>query len=78
MTKYQVLAIFAESASFLKPDDIWLKLRLRPDRRSVYSYLLRLRQQGLLDRGYGPGSGRLRYGLTARGRKRLEYLRQQQ
>ena len=77
MTKAEVLAIFAQNGNFLRPDDVWVKLRPLPDRRSMYSYLGRLRQQGLLERGPATWRGQLRYRLTARGRARLEYLRRQ-
>ena len=40
-----MLAIFGKGASFLKPDDVYI-LPI-PDRRSLYSYLARLRDQGL-------------------------------
>jgi len=76
MTKQQVLTIFAEAAKALKPDEVRVRLKPWPDRRSVYSYLLRLARQGLLGRGQTPW-GRLCYSLTARGRARLDYLRRQ-
>ena len=47
MTKVEVLAIFAKSGDFLKPDEVLEKLRSGLDRRSFYSYLGRLRRQGL-------------------------------
>jgi DNA-binding PadR family transcriptional regulator len=75
MTKLQVLMIFAQSGRFLKPDDIVGRLRPAPDRRSLYSYLDRLRKQGLLDRSPNPRRGQLAYRLTVRGRARLDYLR---
>ncbi len=75
MTKCEVLAAFAQTNEFISPDELRARLRLSLDRRSVYSYLLRLARQGLLERG-GMGRGRLVYRLTKRGRARLEYLKQ--
>ena len=75
MTKYDVLAIFERKEQFLRPDDVCNLLRPIPDRRSLYSYLGRLRQQGLLERYPNPRRGYLAYRLTARGQARLEYLR---
>ena len=76
MTKREVLAIFAESNRFLKPDYVLSMLRGRTDRRSMYSYLGRLRKQGLLEREPVTRRGHLSYRLTDRGRARLEYFRQ--
>jgi DNA-binding PadR family transcriptional regulator len=76
MTKLEVLLIFAGNNNFLKPDHVLNKLRPRPDRRSLYSYLGRLRKQGLLERGPVTRRGQLSYRLTDRGRARLEYFRQ--
>ncbi len=75
MTKLSVLLIFAESNSFLTPDQVCRKLEPRPDRRSLYSYLARLRRQGLLERGPNPRRGRLCYRLTNRGAERITYLK---
>jgi hypothetical protein len=75
MTKAQVLMIFARSGRFLKPDDVLVQLKPRPDRRSLYSYLDRLRKQGLLDRYPNSRRGQLAFILTERGRARLEYFR---
>jgi Fe2+ or Zn2+ uptake regulation protein len=74
MTKLQVLHIFAHRGSFLTPDDVLRQLRPMPDRRSLYSYLGRLRGQGLLDRHLKSKRGQLAYRLTERGRARMEYL----
>ncbi len=74
MTKAEVLAIFAHRGGYLKPDDILLPSR--PDRRSLYSYLLRLQRQGLLERMPASRRGQLAYRITERGRDRLAYLRQ--
>ncbi len=73
MTKADVLAIFARAGGYLKPDDILLPSR--PNRRSLYSYLLRLQRQGLLERMPGTRRGQLAYRITQRGRDRLAYLR---
>ncbi len=75
MTKYQVLNAFAQTNGFLTPDELRIRLRWPLDRRSVYTYLLRLARQGLLERGR-TGRGRLAYRLTERGRARLHYLKQ--
>jgi len=75
MTKLEVLQIFAQVNGFLKPDSVRGRLRLAPDRRSLYSYLGRLRRQGLLDRHPNSRRGHLAYRLTDRGRARMEYLR---
>jgi len=63
MTKLQVLIIFAQNSRFLKPDDVLRELRPIPDRRSFYSYLGRLRNQGLLDRYPNSRRGQLAYRL---------------
>ena len=75
MTKLEVLQIFAQVNGFLRPDTVRGRLRAAPDRRSLYSYLGRLRRQGLLDRHPNSRRGHLAYRLTDRGRARLEYLR---
>jgi hypothetical protein len=49
VTKQLVLEIFAQNNNFIIPDQIWSALNRRLDRRSVYSYLLRLKRQGLLE-----------------------------
>jgi hypothetical protein len=54
MTKLEVLAIFAQSSSLLKSDNVCQRLCPRPDRRSIYSYLGWLRKQGLLERPATP------------------------
>ena len=74
MTKSEVLAVFATASRPLRPDEVRWRLRTRPDRRSMYTYLLRLARQGLLKRT-DPRWGRLSYTLTPRGRERLEYFR---
>ena len=77
MTKYDVLTAFAQTNGFLTPDELRMQLGLRLDRRSVYSSLLRLSRQGLLEQRRSPLRGRLAYRLTARGRARKDYFRQQ-
>ena len=74
MTKAEVLSIFDRAGAFLTPDQLRAKLHPLSDRRSVYSYLLRLSRQGLLQRNQA-SRGRLAYRLSDRGRQRLEYLR---
>jgi hypothetical protein len=75
MTKLEVLAIFARHGGFLKPDAVLSRLQPVPDRRSLYSYLGRLKRQGLLDRHPNSRRGHLAHRLTDRGRARLEYFR---
>jgi DNA-binding HxlR family transcriptional regulator len=75
MTKLEVLRIFSQVNGFLKPDYVLGQLRPVPERRSLYSYLGRLKSQGLLDRHPNSRRGHLTYCLTERGRTRLEYLR---
>ena len=77
MSKAEVLEIFARSNGFIAPDQVWLRLKPRPDRRSVYSYLLRLKRQGLLETGPNVRRGNLTYRLTERGHARLKYFRSQ-
>jgi len=69
--------IFAEAKGFLTPDQVCEKLQPSPDRRSLYSYLARLRGQGLLERGPNRRRGSLSYRLTSRGEERIAYLRAQ-
>ena len=75
MTKAQVLAIFSKSGSYLRPDDVYVRLRPFTHRRSLYSYLGRLQRQGLLERHPNSRRGYLAYRLTVRGQARLEYFR---
>ena len=75
MTKRETLDIFARASGFLTPDRVRLELERRPDRRSVYSYLLRLKRQGLLETVSNPRRGHLAYRLSERGYARLTYLR---
>jgi DNA-binding IclR family transcriptional regulator len=74
MSKPEILEIFARAGSFLTPDRVRLELRPHPDRRSVYSYLLRLKRQGLLEAGPNRRRGYLAYRLTERGQARLRYF----
>jgi len=74
MTKLGVLKIFAQGRRFMKPDEVWHQLGSRLDRRSLYSYLDRLRKQGLVERNPNPRRGQLAYRLTERGEGRLAYL----
>jgi hypothetical protein len=77
MTKLEVLRIFAQLNGFLKPDFVCHKIRPVPDRRPFYSYLARLKGQGLLDRHPNSRRGYLAYRLTERGRARMAYLQRQ-
>ena len=77
MNKAEVLAIFAVGADrFLKPDEVLEELQSGLDRRSFYTYLGRLRRQGLLERDPRSRGGQLAYRLTQRGKERLAYLRE--
>ena len=77
MTKADVLSIFERARDFLTPDQVLAKLQPPPDRRSLYSYLLRLTRQGLLERRQ-TRRGTLAYRLTERGRARLRYFQQRE
>jgi DNA-binding PadR family transcriptional regulator len=70
MTKLSVLLIFSNGNGFLTPDQVCQKLQPSPNRRSLYSYLARLKTQGLLERGPNPRRGRLSYRLTNRGKQK--------
>jgi hypothetical protein len=76
MTKIEVLEIFYSANRILTPDSVGRRIRRYRCRSSVYSYLLRLSNQGLLERA-GIGS-RLAYRLTRRGLDRLFYLKQKE
>lgn len=78
MSKREILEIFARGGSFITPDRVWLELRRQLDRRCVYSYLVRLKRQGLLEAGPNRSRGYLVYRLTERGQARLRYLRSRQ
>ena len=73
--KLSVLLIFAEAKAFVTPDQVRGKLQPRLDRRSFYSYLNRLRIQGLLERTPNARRGELSYRITLRGQARIAYLR---
>jgi DNA-binding IclR family transcriptional regulator len=75
MSKREILEMFARTGGFLTPDRVWLGLERQLDRRSVYSYLLRLKRQGLLQTGPKARRGYLAYRLTERGYARLKYFR---
>jgi DNA-binding PadR family transcriptional regulator len=78
VTKQLVLEIFAQNNNFIIPDQIWAALKRSLDRRSVYSYLLRLKRQGLLETRANRRRGYLAYRLTERGHARLKYFRSRQ
>jgi len=75
MSKREILEMFARTGGFLTPDRVWLECGRQLDRRSVYSYLLRLKRQGLLQTGPNVRRGCLAYRLTERGYARLKYFR---
>lgn len=75
MTKHKILESFARRSNFIAPDQLLRELQLRLDRRSLYSYLLRLKRQGLLEAGPNRRRGFLVYRITDRGRARLQYFR---
>jgi hypothetical protein len=70
--KAQTLAIF-EHRGRLKPPEWAVLARFYPIRAS-YSYLVRLHRFGLLRRGLD-AQGHVAYSLSARGRRRLAWLR---
>ena len=75
MTKREILEFFARSNKFITPDQVWVELQRTLDRRSVYSYLLRLKRQGLLESGPNSRRGFLAYKITEHGLARLHYFR---
>jgi DNA-binding PadR family transcriptional regulator len=75
MTKHEILEFFAHRSIFISPDQLLRELKLQLDRRSLYSYLRRLKGQGLLETGPDRKRGYLVYRITGRGRARLEYFR---
>jgi hypothetical protein len=77
MSKQEVLSILDHAWGFLTPDQILARLQSRPDRRSMYSYLLRLYRQSLLERK-NVRRGTLAYRLTERGRARLLYFQKRE
>jgi DNA-binding PadR family transcriptional regulator len=76
MTKLEVLGIFYNVEHSLTPDGVGRRIRRYRRRTSVYSYLLRLSRQGLLERTRI--GTRLAYSLTPRGFDRFEYLRRRE
>lgn len=70
--KVRALAIF-ESRGRLSPSEWAVRARFFPIRAS-YSYLVRLYRFGLLRRSRD-ARGRIAYSLSARGRRRLNWLR---
>jgi hypothetical protein len=75
MTKQEVLEIFDRANRFLPPDMVCRQLHGFHHRSSVYSYLFRLHQQGLLLRQ--TQFGRIVYGISQRGVERLRFFRSQ-
>ena len=75
MTKREILEFFARRNKYIAPDQVWQELQRTLDRRSVYSYLLRLKRQGLLESGPYRRRGDLAYRITERGHARLQYFR---
>lgn len=73
--KHKTLQIFADSGR-LSPPEFALRARFQPVRAS-YTYLVRLHRFGLLLRGRD-SRGRVIYSLSARGKRRLAWLRAQQ
>jgi DNA-binding PadR family transcriptional regulator len=76
MTKLEVLGIFYDEDRTLTPDNVGGRIRRYRRRTSVYSYLLRLSRQGLLERTRI--GTRLAYRLTTRGIERFEYLKRKE
>lgn len=71
--KLRSLAIFEQNGALNPP--VWaVHARFYPF-RSAFTYLLRLHRFGLLRRGRDT-RGRITYSLSARGRQRLDWLRQ--
>ena len=75
MTKLSVLLVFQDAKGFATPDQARRNLHPASDRRSFYSYLARLKTQGLLERAPNSRRGRLSYRITKRGYERIAYLR---
>jgi DNA-binding PadR family transcriptional regulator len=76
MTKLEVLGIFHDEDRSLTPDSVGRRIGRYRRRTSVYSYLLRLSRQGLLERTLI--GTRIAYRLTSRGMDRFEYLRRKE
>jgi DNA-binding transcriptional regulator PaaX len=75
MTKQEVLEIFVKEGRFMTPDAVCRQLRGFHHRCSVYSYLFRLRKQGLLVRQ--TIYGRIAYQISQRGIARLQFFKSQ-
>jgi DNA-binding PadR family transcriptional regulator len=73
MDKKLVLEIFAKRSLPLTPDDLRKICLENYARTSVYTYLLRLKQQELVERS--DLGRRIAYRITARGMERLQYLK---
>jgi hypothetical protein len=73
MDKKLVLKALADRNFALTPDSLRNICLQRYARTSVYSYLLRLHQQKLVEQTFV--GGRIAYRITVRGIERLEYLR---
>src|SRR5215470_11251693 len=71
----RIADLFSSKRLSHPPDQVGERLRPSPHRRSLYSYLARLKRQGLLDRAANPRRGRLSYRLTNRGLARIAYLK---
>lgn len=75
MTKQEVLEIFMREKEFVVPDTVCRQLRGSYHRSSVYSYLFRLHEQGLLLRQ--TLHGRITYRISQRGIERLHFFQSQ-
>jgi len=73
MTKREVLEIFVRRIGWVRPDDIWRSFNKNIARVSVYTFLLRIYRQKLLERN--SVHGRIAYSLSRKGRERLEFFR---
>ena len=76
MTKFQILEIVSSHGDPVSPDTIWKEMPGDPLRISIYTFLARLFQQGLLEKTWK--DGRIAYSISVRGSKRLNYFRQTQ
>jgi Fe2+ or Zn2+ uptake regulation protein len=72
MNKIEVLELLVKSAVPQSPDDIRKNLKTDQPRTSVYSYLLRMFRQKLLDRTDDENG--ISYSISDRGVSRLKYL----
>jgi hypothetical protein len=72
--KQETLSAFAKVADeWVRPREIATRVNFQP-RRSVWTYLKRLRGFGLLERRFF-GKGTLQYRISKAGIKRLEWIR---